>query len=328
MAGSATAAVRAQALEERVARVNPAVGVICRHDPGGIHEGLEIEQKGLRSGIVVGVVRPGELRKTCSAGCERDRCREQRPVGRDHWRLPSRCVLFVPLRLRKRDLYGDADICSAHALRRLPALRMNPVPCLPRQRASRSVFMGDLTRLLQAMKDGDSGAIDQVFELTYRELHHLAHQRLHGASKLTELNTTSLVHECYLRLVHLGQLETRDRTHFIAYAARVMRSIVVDFVRRRLAQRRGGRELHITLATDIPDAATFREQELLRVDEMLQELDRLDPRLVQVVEMRYFAGLTEEQIAESLGLTARTVRRDWEKARLLLFAALQESPPS
>jgi RNA polymerase sigma factor (TIGR02999 family) len=184
--------------------------------------------------------------------------------------------------------------------------------------------MGDLTRLLQAVRDGDSGAMDRVFELTYRELHQLAHRRLHSTAQRDELNTTSLVHECYLRLVQLGQLEMRDRTHFLAYAARVMRSIVIDSVRKRLSARRGGGELHATLGTDIPDAATIGEHELIKVDEMLRELEKLDARLVQVVEMRYFAGLTEEEIGVVLGVTARTIRRDWEKARLLLFSAMQE----
>jgi RNA polymerase sigma factor (TIGR02999 family) len=184
--------------------------------------------------------------------------------------------------------------------------------------------MGDFTRLLQAVRDGDTGAMDRVFELTYQELHRLAHRRLHGSPQREELNTTSLVHECYLRLVHLGQLEMHDRTHFLAYAARVMRSIVIDSVRRRLAARRGGGEMHVTLATDIPDAKTFGEQELMRVDELLRELEKLDARLVQVVEMRYFAGLTEEEIGAALGVAARTIRRDWEKARLLLFSAMQE----
>ena len=184
--------------------------------------------------------------------------------------------------------------------------------------------MGDLSRLLQAVRQGDNRAIDQVFELTYEELHELAHRRLHGAAAGGDLNTTSLVHECYLRLIQLGRLETRDRTHFLSYAARVMRSIAVDFVRRRLAQRRGGAEVHITLATDVPDSTTFGEQQIVRVDEALEELAELDERLVRVVEMRYFVGMTEEEIAAALGVTERTVRRDWEKARLLLFAALQK----
>jgi RNA polymerase sigma factor (TIGR02999 family) len=184
--------------------------------------------------------------------------------------------------------------------------------------------MAELTQLLEAMRAGDAGAIDEVFTLTYRELHEMAHQRLHRSNQITSLDTTALVHECYLRLVRLGQLQTRDRSHFLGYAACVMRSIVVDFVRQRLAKRRGGGELRVTLGTDIRDSAVVSEEQIMQVDEALQELALLDPRLVQVVEMRYFAGFTVEQIAESRGVTTRTIRRDWEKARLLLYAALQK----
>jgi len=182
----------------------------------------------------------------------------------------------------------------------------------------------ELDQLLEAVRAGDAGAIDEVFTLTYSELRQMAHQRLHRARRVTSLDTTALVHECYLRLVRLGQLQTRDRSHFLAYAARVMRSIVVDFVRQRLAKRRGGDQLHVTLGTDIRDSTTVSEEQIVRVDDALQELAALDPRLVQVVEMRYFAGFTVEQIAESRGVTTRTIRRDWEKARLLLYAAMQK----
>jgi len=185
--------------------------------------------------------------------------------------------------------------------------------------------MGDLTELLQAVREGDGGAIDQVFALTYRELRDLAHGRLkRSSSRHTALDTTSLVHECYLRLVRLGQLNAQDRSHFMAYAARVMRSIIVDTVRARVAQRRGGDEMHVTLGTDVVDKASVDEHELLRLDEALDELARLDQRLVQIVEMRYFAGLAVEEIAAALGVTSRTIRRQWEKARLLLFASLQD----
>jgi RNA polymerase sigma factor (TIGR02999 family) len=183
--------------------------------------------------------------------------------------------------------------------------------------------MAELTQLLESMRAGDAGAIDEVFTLTYRELHEMAHLRLHRSNRVTSLDTTALVHECYLRLVRLGQLQTRDRSHFLGYAACVMRSIVVDFVRQRLAKRRGGDELRVTLGTDIRDSTTVNEEQIVQVDEALQELAALDPKLVQVVEMRYFAGFTVEQIAESRGVTTRTIRRDWEKARLLLYAALQ-----
>jgi RNA polymerase sigma factor (TIGR02999 family) len=183
--------------------------------------------------------------------------------------------------------------------------------------------MAEVTHLLEAVPAGDSDAIDEVFTLTYRELREMAHQRLHRSNRVTALDTTSLVHECYLRLVRLGQLRTRDRSHFLAYAACVMRSIVVDFVRRRLAKRRGGDDLRVTLGTDIRDCITVGEEQIVQVDDALQELAVLDPRLVQVVEMRYFAGFTVEQIAEARGVTTRTIRRDWAKARLLLYAALQ-----
>jgi RNA polymerase sigma factor (TIGR02999 family) len=185
--------------------------------------------------------------------------------------------------------------------------------------------MGELTQLLEAVRDGEGGAVDQVFALTYAELRDLAHQRIRRSSPVTVLDTTSLVHECYLRLVRLGQLNTKDRAHFLAYSARVMRSIVVDLMRQRLALRRGGDDLRVTLATDMPDAATFDGHELLRVNDALEELAQLDPRLVQVVEMKYFAGLSVQEIAEALGVAERTVNRDWEKARLLLFNALQNS---
>lgn len=140
---------------------------------------------------------------------------------------------------------------------------------------------------------------------------------------MTSLDTTSLVHECYLRLVSLGQLHTRDRAHFLAYAARAMRSIVVDFVRQRFAKRRGGDEIRVTFATEVRDSIVIGEEQIMQVDEALEELAILDPRLVEVVEMKYFAGFTVEQIAETRGVTTRTIRRDWEKARLLLSAALQ-----
>lgn len=182
--------------------------------------------------------------------------------------------------------------------------------------------MGELTQLLQAMREGEGGAVDQVFALTYAELRDLAHKRVQRSNPVTVLDTTSLVHECYLRLVRLGQLHTKDRAHFLAYSARVMRSIVVDLMRQRLAQRRGGDELRVTLATDMGDAASFDERQVLRVNEALEELAQLEPRLVEVVEMKYFAGLSVPEIAEALGVTVRTVSRDWEKARMILYSAL------
>jgi RNA polymerase sigma factor (TIGR02999 family) len=182
--------------------------------------------------------------------------------------------------------------------------------------------MGDFTRLLEAVRNGQSGAIDQIVALTYQELRELAHQRLRGTPQITLLETGALVNECYLRLVKVGELNAGDRAHFLGYAARVMRSIVVDFARARLAERRGGNAPHISAGTNISDPAASAE-EVVRIDEALQELARLDVRLVQVVELKYFGGLKNEEIAEALGIAERSVRRDWQKARALLHEELK-----
>ena len=181
--------------------------------------------------------------------------------------------------------------------------------------------MGELTRLLAAVRAGEPGAVDRVVTVTYRELHTLAHQRLSRSPAVTLLDTTSLVHECYLRLVNVGELHASDRTHFMGYAARAMRSIVVDLLRRRLADRRGGGERNLTLGTDISEALAGSEQ-VLQVDAALEELAKLDQRLVEVVELKYFAGLTNDEIATTLGVNERTIRRDWDKARVLLHREL------
>ena len=132
-----------------------------------------------------------------------------------------------------------------------------------------------------------------------------------------------LLERYHLRFVRAGSLRIEDRRHFLQYAGRVMRSVIVDFVRERMAQRRGGDVAHVALDTGIAESAARGEDEILRVHEALEELAAHDERMVRVVEMRYFGGLSEAEIAESLGVTTRTVRRDWEKARLLLAESLK-----
>ena len=182
----------------------------------------------------------------------------------------------------------------------------------------------EITVLLQAAGQGDAAAADRVVELLYADLRRLAAQRMRAAGgPMTQLDATALVHESYLKLQAAGQLGFADRRHFLAYAARVMRNIVVDAVRARQAGKRGGGLEAVTLSTAVAELAPQADNEVLRVHEALADLATVEPRLAQVVEMRYFGGLTEAETAEALGVTERTVQRDWAKARLWLASALQ-----
>lgn len=183
--------------------------------------------------------------------------------------------------------------------------------------------MSDITQLLQAAQAGDTGAADQVVAQLYADLRRIAHRHMRSAGDLTLLDTTGLVHEAWLRLRDKQGRDFPDRRHFLGYAAQAMRSIVIDLVRARQAERRGGGRQHLTLNTAIADMTPQGDETVLRVHEALDELASLEPRLAQVVEMRYFAGLLETEIALALGVTERTVQRDWQKARLFLSMALQ-----
>lgn len=181
-----------------------------------------------------------------------------------------------------------------------------------------------MTELIRRAQDGDTAALQAVFHATYGELRMLARARLRRGSRNTLLDTTSLVHEAYLRFADSNRLNIRDREHFLRYASHAMRSVIVDFVRERRAERHGGQAQHVTLNSEIHDDSTASEDEILGVHEALEALAAVDARLVQVVEMRYFAGMTEPEIAAALGVNDRTVRRDWHKARLLLADTLKE----
>jgi len=182
--------------------------------------------------------------------------------------------------------------------------------------------MSELTLLLHAARDGDAQAAGEAFSLVYGELRRLARARLRQHRTMTLLDTTALVHESYLKLVGTEGVPVEDRHHFFAYASRVMRSVIVDFARAKLAERRGGGAEKVVLDTALGERLAAPESDVLRVHEALEVLAQADERAAQVVEMRYFGGLTEPEIAQVLGLSERTVRRDWEKARLLLLAQL------
>ena len=183
--------------------------------------------------------------------------------------------------------------------------------------------MENITELIRQVNVGDSGARERLFATAYDELKTLARSRLRDGGRNVCLDTTALVHESYLKFVNSGQLRQDDRRAFFAYASRVMRSVIIDSVRERQAERRGGNVTELTLNTAISSSLPATEQQMLDVHEALEALEQAEPRLAKVVEMRYFGGYTEIEIADALDLTERTVRRDWDKARMILQAMFE-----
>ncbi len=157
----------------------------------------------------------------------------------------------------------------------------------------------------------------------YEDLRRLARARLRSSAPLTLLDTAGLVSDTYKRLAQQQGLKLESRGQFLSYCSRIMRSVVIDLVRERNAERRGGGAQKITLNTVIGESIAA-ENEPLRVDDALADLAKVEPRLARVVEMRYFGGYNEEEVAEALGITTRTVQRDWQKARMLLQAMLSD----
>jgi len=183
--------------------------------------------------------------------------------------------------------------------------------------------MGDITLLIEQARDGDRAAFDRLFEKLYPELRAVAHRRLGRHAREEAVDTTALVNECYLKLSRVDGLPPVDRGHFLAYAASVMRSIIVDAARASRAERRGGGVDAIPLDTTLVDQLADPAGEILDVDAALRDLAQIDARLARVVELRYFGGLSDVEIGEALNISDRTVRRDWDKARLLLAHALR-----
>lgn len=180
--------------------------------------------------------------------------------------------------------------------------------------------MGDITELLCAARSGDSRSLDVVFAKVYATLRNLATSRLTAQSGENTLSATALVHEAYLKLTDARRLDLVDRHHFFACAGRAMRQILVDRARARAADKRSG-QVDPCLFAESDDSHAIAP-ELLDVDAALDHIDAIDTGLRELVEMRVFAGLTLEQLAESSGRSLRTVNRDWQRARALLLAQL------
>lgn len=184
---------------------------------------------------------------------------------------------------------------------------------------------GEITLLLAAARQGDGIAFDRLVGLVYQELRLIARRQLRRRRPGQTLTTTALVNEAYLRLADRSAVWL-DRSHFLSVAALAMRHVLVDAARRRAAKKRGGEEVRITFDALAPRAeepgADARAVEILAVDRALTALAALNDRLSKLVELRFFAGLTEEEVARVMGTSERTVRRDWRKARAFLFQAL------
>jgi RNA polymerase sigma factor (TIGR02999 family) len=185
---------------------------------------------------------------------------------------------------------------------------------------------GDISQLLAAYRSGDRDALDRLFPLVYQELRQRAHGQLSRHRPGETLSTTALVHEAYLKLTDSSHQTYQDRVHFFAVASRAMRQILVDYARRSMAAKRGGQAVSLD-----PDQLgdPGRAEELVALDEALARLEQLDERLARTVEMRFFGGLSVEETAEALGVSPRTVKRDWRKGRAVLYQDIRgvNGPP-
>ena len=178
---------------------------------------------------------------------------------------------------------------------------------------------GPVSELLLQLRAGDRGVMPQLVELIYHELRLIARARLQAEKPNHSLTPTALVHEAYLRLASARELQINDRAHFMAVAAQAMRRVLVDHARSRLAACRGGGAIPIR-CDEMDLLAPEAEDQILALDEALDRLAKLNPRQAQVVELRYFAGLTEDEVASALGVNRRTVNRDWRVAKTWLYA--------
>jgi RNA polymerase sigma factor (TIGR02999 family) len=196
---------------------------------------------------------------------------------------------------------------------------LNPEPAILRATAPHDDSTG-ITELLADLRAGRREAFDQILPLVYHELRRTARREL-AVRPNDSLSTTALVHELYLKFSRAGRADWRDRSHFLGVAAVAMRHILVDRARRRTAEKRGGPSQHVTLDDELT-VIDNQAESLLELHEALDHLARLDERLARVVEFRFFGGMTEQETADALRIAVRTVRRDWIKARGLLFQAL------
>lgn len=181
----------------------------------------------------------------------------------------------------------------------------------------------EVTRLLVRLKSGENEAYDQLYPLIYGELRKLAYGHMKRQSADHTLSKTELVHEAYLKMIDQTKINFNDKTHFLAIASKCMRQILIDHARKKHAKKRGGNNKDVTYIDEIFAVQKQKAQELINIDSALKELETLNKRLAEVVEMRFFGEMSIEDTAEALGISKSTVKRDWMKARGWLYKELK-----
>lgn len=182
----------------------------------------------------------------------------------------------------------------------------------------------EVTQLLIRLREGEKGVFDKLYPLIYNQLHRMAHSHMSRQQPDHTLSKTELVHEAYLKLIDQTQISFNDKTHFLAIASRCMRQILIDYARKKQAQKRGGKNKELTYIDGILNAHKQKVEEFINIDEALNELENLNERLAHVVEMRFFGEMTIEETAEALDISSSTVKRDWMKARGWLYKRLKD----
>jgi RNA polymerase sigma factor (TIGR02999 family) len=183
--------------------------------------------------------------------------------------------------------------------------------------------MNEITEAVAALNAGEPEALAALFSTAYPELKRLAHSRLYAANLRNGIATESLLHETFLKLCHVSQLDVPSRKQFFGYASTVMRNIILDEIRSSKAERRGSGQAEVTLNTELAEISPAA-MDIEAVEDALTDLAKISPELAKIVELRFFGGLTESEIGQVLGVSERTVRREWEKARAALVVLIEE----
>lgn len=181
----------------------------------------------------------------------------------------------------------------------------------------------DVTHLLIKLRKGEEGVYDKLYPIIYEELRRIAYLQMHKQRNDHTLSKTELVHEAYLKMIDQSQIAFNDRSHFLAIASRCMRQILIDYARKKNAQKRGGKKRDLTFIDEIFEAEDKKGQELIDIDAALNRLSELNERLSKIVEMRFFGEMTIKDTAKALDISESTVKRDWMKARGWLYKELK-----